>query len=93
MAVDEKGIREWMQTAASNEGLSVGPEAATCVGAAELLAQSGWIQPDERVIIYNCGASQKYPDVLRTTVPRINIHEPVDWERVATISRHGYQDG
>ena len=66
VAVDENKIREWMYLAASTEGLSVGPEAATCVGAAELLAESGWIEPDERVIIYNCGASQKYPDVLRT---------------------------
>lgn len=82
VAVDEMRIREWMRTAASKEGLSVGPEAATCVGAAELLAESGWIRPDERVVIYNCGASQKYPDVLRTKLPRIDINETIDWERV-----------
>jgi threonine synthase len=84
VAVDETRIREFMYLAASTEGLSVGPEAATCVGAAELLAESGWIEPDERVIIYNCGASQKYPDVLRTAVPRINIDEPIEWDRIAT---------
>ena len=82
VAVDELRIREWMGLAASKEGLSVGPEAATCVGAAELLAESGWIRPDERVVIYNCGASQKYPDVLRTQLPRIDINETIDWERV-----------
>ena len=82
VAVDEMRIREWMRMAASKEGLSVGPEAATCVGAAELLAESGWIRPDERVVIYNCGASQKYPDVLRTKLPRIDINETIDWERV-----------
>jgi threonine synthase len=38
VAVDENRIREWMYLAASTEGLSVGLEAATCVGAAELLA-------------------------------------------------------
>ena len=83
VAVDETRIREWMYLAASREGLSVGPEAATCVGAAELLAKSGWIEPHERVIIYNCGASQKYPDVMRTVLPRINIHEPLDWDQIA----------
>jgi threonine synthase len=82
-AVDENRIREWMYLAASREGLSVGPEAAACVGAAEQLAESGWIEPHERVIIYNCGASQKYPDVLRTVLPRIDIQEPLDWERIA----------
>jgi len=84
VAVDETRIREWMHLAASREGLSVGPEAATCVGAAELLVESGWIEPDERVIIYNCGASQKYPDVLRTEMPRINVDEPIEWDRIAT---------
>ncbi len=83
VAVDENRIREWMYLAASREGLSVGPEAAACVGAAEQLAESGWIEPHERVIIYNCGASQKYPDVLRTVLPRIDIQEPLDWERIA----------
>lgn len=83
IAVDENRIRNWMYLAASREGLSVGPEAATCVGAASLLAESGWIEADERVIIYNCGASQKYPDVLRTALPRINIKEPIDWDHIA----------
>jgi threonine synthase len=83
VAVDETRIREWMFMAASREGLSVGPESATCVGAAGMLAESGWIDPDERVIIYNCGASQKYPNVLRSELPRINIHEPLDWDRIA----------
>jgi threonine synthase len=82
VAVDEKRIREWMRLAASKEGLSVGPEAATCVGAAGMLAESGWIRADDRVVIYNCGASQKYPDAMRTTLPRIDIHKPIDWERV-----------
>jgi threonine synthase len=82
VAVDEMRIREWMRLAASMEGLSVGPEAATCVGAAEHLVEAGWIGPGERVVIYNCGASQKYPDVLRTKLPRIDIDKPIDWERV-----------
>ncbi|MDX1415873.1 MAG: threonine synthase [Candidatus Promineifilaceae bacterium] len=82
VAVAEGRIREWMAMAASLEGLSVGPEAATCVGAAEQLTASGWIQPNEQVVIYNCGASQKYPDVMRTAVPRIDINDPLDWERI-----------
>jgi threonine synthase len=83
VAVDERRIREWMHLAASREGLSVGPEAATCVGAAELLSESGWIEPHERVIIYNCGASQKYPDVLRTMLPGLDIQKPLDWDEIA----------
>ena len=83
VAVNKTRIREWMVLAASKEGLLVGPETATCVGAAELMAKFSWIEPHERVIIYNCGASQKYPDVLRRMLPRIHIHEPLDWDRIA----------
>jgi threonine synthase len=83
VAVAEEKIRQYMYVAASREGLSIGPEAATCVGAAGILAESGWIKPDERVVIYNCGASQKYPHVMRTTLPRIDLNEPLDWERIA----------
>ena len=80
VAVEESRIKEWMRLAASSEGLSVGPEAATCVGAAEKLADSGWIQPGERVIIYNCGASQKYPEAMRTPLQHIDMHVPIDWD-------------
>lgn len=82
VAVREPSIRELMHLAASSEGLSVGPEAATCVGAAKTLSESGWIQPEERVIIYNCGASQKYPDAMRTTLRHIDIHSPVNWDQI-----------
>lgn len=83
VAVEEGRIREWMRRAASSEGISIGPEAATCVGAAEKLAAQGWIQPQERVIIYNCGASQKYPEAMKTPIPRIDINADLDWQRIA----------
>ncbi len=83
VAVSENKIRHYMHLAASKEGVSVGPEAATCVGAAQTLAESGWIKADERVVIYNCGASQKYPNVMRAKLQRINITEQIDWDRLA----------
>ena len=82
VAVDEAQIRNWMQRAASTEGVSVGPEAAVCVGAAERGATEGWIGPGDRVVIYNCGAAQKYPDVMARDLPRIDKDAP-DWDRIA----------
>ncbi len=58
VAVDEARIVEWMRLAAGTEGISVCPESAACVGAAELLCGSGWIEPHERVVLYNCGAAR-----------------------------------
>jgi threonine synthase len=79
VAVAEGRIREWMALAASLEGVSVGPEAATCVGAAEQLVADGWIKPDERVVFYNCGASQKYPHVMATELPVLANGQVIDW--------------
>ena len=75
--------RDWMRLAASTEGVSVGPEAAVCVGAAARGAEAGWIGPDDRVVIYNCGAAQKYPGVMARDLPHIDKDAPIDWERIA----------
>lgn len=82
VAVSEARIREWMQLAASTEGVSVGPEAAVCVGAAQKGAEEGWIGSGDRVVIYNCGAAQKYPDVMARDLPRLDKDTP-DWDRIA----------
>ena len=83
VAVEEERIREWMALAASCEGVSVGPESAVCVGVAEKLAADGWIKPDERVVFYNCGASQKYPHILATQLPLIDKDQPIAWDEIA----------
>ncbi|MEF8797121.1 MAG: threonine synthase, partial [Salinivenus sp.] len=80
VAVDEDRIREWMRLATAQTGVSVGPEAATCVGAAERLADSGWLRPDDDVVIFNCGGAQKYPHLSDpSTLPRLDPDAPVDW--------------
>ncbi len=87
VAVDEAHICNWMHLAASTEGVSVGPEAAVCVGAAERGADEGWIGPDDRVVIYNGGAAQKYPDVMAHDLPRTDKDAPIDGDRIAAASR------
>ena len=79
-AVDERRIVEWMQLAIRSEGISVCPESAACVGAALALRDSGWLNPADRVVIYNCGAAQKYVDVAALTLPRIPSGEFHDWD-------------
>jgi len=83
VAVDENQIRQWMRDAACSEGISVGPESAACVGATRMLADSGWIKPDERVVIFNCGASQKYPDAMRVDLPCVDKDEAIDWDFIS----------
>ncbi|MBX3415002.1 MAG: threonine synthase [Pirellulales bacterium] len=82
IAVDERRISEWMQFATSLEGISVCPETAACVGALEMLAAEGWIAPDDRVVVFNTGAAQKYPEAMAIDLPRLRHREPIDWARL-----------
>jgi len=85
IAVEEERLTEWMRLAASLEGIPICPESAACVGALESLVQQGWIRHDERVVIFNTGAAQKYVEAIRTDLPRLDIHQPLDWERIAKV--------
>ncbi len=82
IAVDESRIREWMQLAISREGISVCPETAACVGAAEKLVSQGWIKPHESVVIFNTGAAQKYVEAIQSKLPEIDLQQPIDWGRI-----------
>jgi threonine synthase len=79
LATSESGIPKWMQLAVSSEGISLCPETAVCLGALELLLRERKIQPHERIVIFNTGAAQKYPEAEREKLPHIDITQPVDW--------------
>ncbi len=84
IAVEEARIREWIELSMSCEGISVCPETAACVGAMETLVQQGWIKPDERVVIFNTGGTQKYVEAITSTLPKIDLQQPIDWEMIAS---------
>lgn len=80
LAVAESRIREWMQLVTTLEGIAICPETAACIGALEHLTQSGWIRPEERVVVFNTGAAQKYIEAISTDLPRLDIRQPIDWD-------------
>lgn len=83
LAVPEDHLQDWMKLGVASEGISICPETAACIGAAEKLTQDGWIRPDERVVIFNTGASQKYPEAIAAELPLLDQTKPLDWERIA----------
>ena len=83
VAVDERQIVDWMRLAMRSEGVSVCPESAACVGAAQSLLASGWLKSTDRVVLYNCGAAQKYVDVAPLDLPRLPAGDVSDWDLVA----------
>ncbi len=82
VAADEGRIREWMRLANSAEGIAICPETAACVGALEQLADSGWFKPNEKVVIFNTGAVQKYPEAMKCDLPRLK-KDNADWDAIA----------
>jgi threonine synthase len=79
MSAPEGDIPKWMQLANSKEGIALCPETAVCLGVLDQLAGQGTVSPRDRVLIFNTGAAQKYPESVTAEVPRIDLNEPVDW--------------
>ncbi len=83
VAVEEARIREWMTLGMRSEGLAICPETAACIGALEKLREEKWIAADERVVIFNTGAAQKYPEAMQVELPRLTSPAEIDWEQIA----------
>ena len=82
-AAEEAGIRGWMRQAVAAEGISICPESAACIGALATLVERQWIRSDARVVIFNTGAAQKYPEAIAAELPRLDKDAAVDWNRLS----------
>src|SRR6266404_1581986 len=52
-------LRDW----AKNEGIFLSPEGATATVAYDHLLETGFLKPEDRVVLFNTGAGLKYTDV------------------------------
>ncbi len=82
LATPEADIPRWMRLAASREGISLCPETAVCLGVLEVLRERGTIRPEDRVVVFNTGASQKYPEAVQEDLPRLDLAQPIPWENL-----------
>jgi threonine synthase len=55
---------------ASDEGIFAAPEGGACVAALSKLLASGFLKPDERIVIYNTGSGLKYLEAYGARFPR-----------------------
>jgi threonine synthase len=67
----EGRVAEWMTKSSAAEGISICPETAVCFDCLEMLIQRGDIRADERVVVFNTGAAQKYLEALPINLPRL----------------------
>ena len=80
MSSPEADISKWMGLANSKEGLAVCPETAVCLGVLDQLIGQGKVKPKDRVLVFNTGAAQKYPESVKADLPKIDLNQPVDWD-------------
>lgn len=80
-SADEQSLLAWARRGTELEGISFAPEAGACLAVLEQMAAEGAIDPDERVVVYNTGAAQKYLEVISTGLPQ--LPDPIDWSALA----------
>ena len=79
MSSPEKEISKWMHLSNSTEGIAVCPETAVCLGVLDQLVSQGKVKPNDRVLVFNTGAAQKYPESVNIDLPKLDLSQPVDW--------------
>ncbi len=63
VAVSDEKIVNAQKRLAFKEGIYAAPEGAATLAALETLVEQGWVEPDERIVLFNTGTGLKYiPD-------------------------------
>ena len=85
ISVEESRLIEWQRQVAAAEGVMICPEAATCIGGLQKLIDAGEVTPDQRVVVFNTAAGQKYfgHSNAPLDVPQIDLSQPTDWDAFA----------
>lgn len=60
LAVSDPAILQAQAKLAAAEGIFAAPEGAATLAALEVLVARGWVQPDERIVLFNTGTGLKY---------------------------------
>jgi threonine synthase len=75
LAVNDAELLDAGVRLAREEGIFIAPEGAACVAALEKLLASGFLAPEERIVIYNTGAGLKYLEAYATRFARVGSGE------------------
>ncbi len=73
-----------MKRASALEGISLCPESAACLSALKRMVRDGRVQPDERIVVFNTGAAQKYPDLFDPDLRCLAPSQLPDWSQLAS---------
>ena len=82
VAVEEQSIVTWMLRATATEGISICPETGACFAAVEQCLADGTISTDDKIVVFNTGASQKYSEAIARDLPLLDINQSIDWSTI-----------
>lgn len=66
ISVSDQALLAGQRKLACVEGVLACPEGGAALAALEKLRSQGWIQPEEKVVLFNTGTGLKYPDALKS---------------------------
>jgi threonine synthase len=75
IAVSDEEMLEAGLDLGATEGIFAAPEGAACVAAFAKLLASGFLKPEERIVLFNTGAGLKYLEAYSTRIPRPAMSE------------------
>ena len=75
IAVSDEELVDASLELGAQEGIFPAPEGGACVAALKKLLASGFLKPEDRIVLYNTGAGLKYLEVFATRFPRVTAAE------------------
>jgi threonine synthase len=75
IAVTDQELLDGALQMSACEGVYAAPEGGACVPAVRRLLQSGFLKPDDTILLYNTGSGLKYPEAFSTRFPRLLAEE------------------
>jgi len=75
VAVSDQELLDASLELSALEGIFAAPEGGACVAALQKLLANGFLEPHERIVIYNTGAGLKYLEAYSTRFPRATASE------------------
>lgn len=64
VAVSDTALLDAQKRMAASEGILACPEGGATLAALEMLLSDGWVEANERVVLFNTGSGIKYPESL-----------------------------
>jgi len=82
IAVSDEEIMSCVGEMARLEGIFPCPEGAATLAALKRLVAEGWVDRDERVVLFNTGSGLKYTDLFQVKAPVADPRKPFDYSQL-----------